>query len=75
MGQILPPFSPVLIFFFFFAVIACVYTLAILVSDENLQKKRRRKQLLPQFFRRWTFPCLILFLYDQVAYLHTTTSR
>ena len=61
--------------FFFFAVIACVYTLAILVSDENLQKKRRRKQLLPQFFRRWTFPCLILFLYDQVAYLHTTTSR
>ena len=46
MGQILPPFSPVLIFVFFFAVIACVYTLAILVSDENLQKKRRRKQLL-----------------------------
>ena len=99
MGQILPPFSPVLIFFFFLLLLpACTlwqYWSVMKIYKKSVQESsfstllplqcsvsslitiqercgERKKSFFPpfsslfvffpQFFRRWTFPCLILFL-------------
>ena len=68
MGQILPPFSPVLIFFFFFCCVpAC--TLWQYWSVMKIYKKSVEESSFFLNFPTMDLPCLILFLYDQVAYL------